>query len=217
MRKQGRSLIWSRFRVCFLKYPVIFAGFFIFKKSDIMKYSMPNIEIEVRSFITEKEYKRLIKKLNKEAKFLSFINEETTYFKGTGGDLRLRKNDRKAFIIFKKGKIHDDSREEIEIRFSKEDFEKIESLFKKLGLREEVKWFRKRRVYRWKGTKVFLDNTKGYGLIIELEKIGKREENRRIHQDLKIKLKSLDIKITPKKIFNKKFNYYKRNWQKILK
>jgi len=178
---------------------------------------MKNLEVEVRSFITKEEYKRLIRKFDKEAKLLDSINEETIYLKGTKGDLRLRRNKDQAFIIFKTGKIHDDSREEIEIKFNKKDFEKIENLFLQLGFKTEVRWFRKRRIYQWGNLKVFVDNTKGYGFIIELEKTGRRGERGKIHKYLKNKLKSLGIKITPKKIFDEKFKYYKNNWQKILK
>ncbi|MDD2388098.1 MAG: hypothetical protein PHP52_15095 [Bacteroidales bacterium] len=39
----------------------------------------------------------------------------------------------------KKGKIHDDSREEIEIKFDKNDFEKLETLFLSLGYNIEIK------------------------------------------------------------------------------
>lgn len=177
---------------------------------------MKKIEIEARSFITKEEYKKLKKKLDKEAKFLDSINEETVYFKGTKGDLRLRRDENQTYIIFKKGKIHNDSREEMEIKFAKQDFKKIEKLFKKLGFREEIKWFRKRRVYQWGDSKVFLDDTKGYGFIIELEKIGKVGEERKIHKRLENKLKSRGIQITPQKVFNKKFEYYKKNWRRIL-
>ena len=65
---------------------------------------------------------------------------------------------------------------------------------------------------------MFLDNTKGYGKIIELEKIGTEKNKEKIYNDLKAKLLTLGIKkITPKKEFDKKFKYYKNNWQKILK
>jgi len=86
-----------------------------------------------------------------------------------------------------------------------------------LGFNVEVAWFRKRKIYDWQGVKVFLDDTKGYGKIIELEKIGKEDEERKIHEKLKEKLKSLGVKITPRKVFEKKFKYYKNNWRKILK
>ena len=177
---------------------------------------MKNIEIEVRSFIIKEEYKKLKKKLDKEAKFLDSANEETVYFKGTKGDLRLRRDENQAFIIFKKGKIHDDFREEIEIKYNRNDFRKIEKLFKKFSFKDEIRWFRTRRIYQWGRVRVFLDDTKGYGFIIELEKIGKVGKEKKIHQQLENKLKSLGIKITPKKIFDEKFEYYKKNWQKIL-
>jgi len=179
---------------------------------------MKNVEVEVRSFISDKEYKKLLKKLKKEAEFLDLIREKTVYFKVPGGgDLRLRKNGKYAFIICKEGKIHDYFREEIEIKCQKEDFEKIKKLFSKLGLKAKIRWFRKRRIYRWKGVKLFLDDTKGYGKIIELEKITRAKERKKIHKQLENKLKSLGIKITPKKVFEEKFNYYKNNWRKILK
>lgn len=178
---------------------------------------MRNIEIEVRSFINKLQYKRLLKRLGKEAKFIDSVEEETVYFWAPNKDLRIRKDKKQAYIILKEGKIHDDSRKETEIRLKKDDFSKIESLFKKLGYKDKIRWFRKRRVYKWRGVKVFLDDTKGYGLIIELEKIGNERNKEKIHKELESKLKSFGIKITPKSEFDIKFKYYKNNWKKTLK
>jgi len=176
---------------------------------------MKNIEIEARSFITASQYKKLEAKLNEIAKFLGGINEETVY---CGEErMRIRRDDDYSWLILKSGKIHDDFRNEIKIQFKRSDFEKLKEIFKRLGFNIAVVWFRKRKVYDWRGIKVFLDDTKGYGKIIELEKIGKEGEERKIHRNLENKLKSLGIKITPKKVFNQKFNYYKNNWRKILK
>jgi len=178
---------------------------------------MRNIEIELRSFIDKPQYKILLKRLGKEAKFIDSIEEETIYFGVKNKDLRIRKDEKQAYIILKEGKIHDDSREEIEIDFEREDFEKIEKLLKRLGYKDEVRWFRKRRIYKWKDIKVLLDDTNGYGLILELEKIGTPKNKGKIHKELENKLKYLGVKITPKKVFEKKFKYYKNNWKKILK
>ena len=178
---------------------------------------MKNIEVEVRSFITKKQYKSLLQKLREGAKFIGSINEETVYFSGPSKDLRLRRDDKNAFIILKEGRVHDDSREEIEIKFDRAEFKNIEELFKRLGYRDAIRWFRKRRIYKWDGVKLFLDDTKGYGMIIELEKFGKREQEKKVHKELENKLKFLGIKITPKQEFNRKFEYYKKNWRKILK
>jgi predicted adenylyl cyclase CyaB len=176
---------------------------------------MKNIEVEARSFITAPQYKNLEAKLNKIAKFLGGINEETVY---CGEErMRIRRDDNYSYLILKSGKIHDDFRDEIKIQFKRSDFKKLKEMFKGLGFDIDVVWFRKRKVYDWRGTKVFLDDTKGYGKIIELEKIGKEGEERKIYRNLEDKLKSLGIKITPKKVFEEKFKYYKRNWRKIIK
>ena len=178
---------------------------------------MKNIEVEVRSLITKGEYKRLLEKLDKEAKFVDVIKEETVYLSfNNKKDLRLRRSEKEAFLILKKGKLHDSFRQEFKIRFAREDFGELEELLRVLDYKAKVRWFRKRRLYLWNKIKVFLDDTKGYGFIIELEKIGRVEEAKKIYKNLKNKLKSLGIKITPKKVFNEKFEYYKNNWQKIL-
>jgi len=177
---------------------------------------MKNIEIEVRSFITQKQYKELIKRLNKKAKFRDEIREETIYFNGSK-DLRIRNNGKNAFIILKGGKIHDRWREELEVKCNSKDFRRLEKLFQKLGYKIRIKWFRKRRLYKLNGINIFLDYTKGYGYIIELEMIISNRQIKTIQRKLKDKLKSLGIKITPKKEFDAKFKYYKEHWKKILK
>ena len=116
----------------------------------------------------------------------------------------------------KKGKLHDEAREEIEIKFNREDFEKIEKLFLSCGLNIQIKWFRKRNQFNWNGIKVCLDYTKGYGYILELEKLSFKENKEKDLELLKQKLKELNIKITSKEEFNKKFEYYKNNWKNLV-
>jgi predicted adenylyl cyclase CyaB len=176
---------------------------------------MKNVEIEVRSFISPVQYKSLEKKLNRVAKFLKEIKEETVYLERES--LRIRRDNSYSYLIFKSGKIHDNFRSEIKIRFERTDFDKLKDLFEKLGFNIDVMWFRERNVYDLKGIKVFLDKTKGYGMVVELEKFGTEQNKEKIYDDLKAKLLSLGIKeITPKKEFDKKFKYYKNNWRKIL-
>jgi uncharacterized protein YjbK len=78
---------------------------------------MKRIEVEIRTFISSSQYQNLIKKLKKIAKFKGEINEETVY---CGSErLRIRKNDKASYLILKSGKIHQDFRGEIEIKFKK--------------------------------------------------------------------------------------------------
>jgi len=176
---------------------------------------MRNIEVEVRSFISKEEYGRLLDFFKKNAKLIKEDYQETYYF-NSEKDLRIQRNKFFSKIWLKEGKIHDDWREEIEIKCDKEDFEKLERVFMALGFNIEIKWFRKRYQFDWKGIKVCVDYTKGYGYILELEKICSKEEKEKTLEILKQKLKELNIKPTPKEEFEKRFQYYKENWKKLI-
>jgi len=168
------------------------------------------LEVELRSFLTEEEFNKLMDFFSKNAKMVKEDNQETIYF-NTKADLRLQRNDFGSKIWLKKGKIHDDAREEFEVKV--DDFEKAHDIFKAMGLDTQIKWLRKRIQFDWKGIKVCLDHTKGYGYIIELEKMCSKEEQDDAHRILGIRLKELGIKPTPRKEFEKKFEEYKKNWK----
>lgn len=174
-----------------------------------------NIEVEIRSLITQKQYNSLLRFFNKEGKFLGKENQTSYYFSGKH-DLRIQKSDSYAKIWMKKGKMHANAREEIEVKFSKNEFENAKNIFLALGYYIEIKWFRKRNTFIWKGISVMLDYTKGYGHVIELEKMCKESEREKIQKILRDKLNFLKIKETNKKDFDEKFKYYKNNWQKLV-
>lgn len=175
-----------------------------------------NIEVEVRSFISDKLFNEILSKLKITARFIKETSEETVYFSGKK-DLRLRRNGKEAFLILKEGKIHDDYRKEFEVKFNVSDFNNMKDLLKSLGYKIEIKWFRKRLEFKQDDIKILLDNTKGYGKIIELEKMVQVGEEKDTYKKLKDKLKSFNIEITPKKEFNKAFEYYKKNWKDLIK
>ena len=175
-----------------------------------------NIEAEIRSLIDERQYKSLLKFFKKEGKFLGQENQVSYYFSGSE-DLRIQKSDKSAKIWLKKGKMHDDSREEIEVRLEKKEFENAEKIFEALGYEIKIKWFRKRNTFVWKGMRVMLDDTLGYAKIIELEKMCKKQDKEKTIANLRAKLAQLGIAETAKEEFEKKFEYYKNNWKKLVK
>jgi hypothetical protein len=63
---------------------------------------------------------------------------------------------------------------------------------------------------------VCLDFTKGYGYIIELEKMCTEDTKAQEFELLKQKLTSLDVEISSKEEFNEKYLYYKDNWQTLV-
>lgn len=176
---------------------------------------MNNIEVEIRSFISKEQYDKLLIFFKQNAKLIKEDYQETFYF-DCKQDLRIQRNNFFSKIWMKKGKIHDEHREEIEIKFDRDEFEKLERLFLSLGFKVSIKWFRKRFEYQWEDVVVCLDFTKGYGYIIELEKMSSVINKEKNYENLKQKLKSLNIEITPKEEFNKKFLYYKNNWKYLI-
>lgn len=177
--------------------------------------SMQNIECEIRSFITENQYNELIKRFKKEAEFLG-EDEQMTYYFDSKQDLRIQRNSNFSKIWLKKGEIHDEHREEVEIKCEREDFQKLEKLFLALGYSVEIKWFRKRHSFKWGDIDVAVDHTKGYGYIIELEKMTTEDQKEKVTEYLKNKLKELDISLTPKEVFSEKYQYYKQYWINLI-
>lgn len=176
---------------------------------------MENIEVEIRSFITKEKYEELLIFFNKNSEKIKEDYQETIYF-NSNEDLRTQKSDSHAKIWLKKGKIHDDFREEIEIKFNKEDFEKANKIFESIGLNTKIKWYRLRNQFNWNNIKVCLDYTKGYGYIIELEKLTNNENKEEALEELKQKLKELNISLTPKQEFEDKFKHYEQNWRELI-
>ena len=174
-----------------------------------------DIEVEVRSFVTGQEYMKLIEFMQKTAEFVKDDYQITYYFSGEK-DLRVQKSNFYSKIWFKEGQIHDKYRKEIEIKIPKEDFEKLVNLFKTLGFNTEIEWYRKRLEYKWNNVKVTVNDTKGYGYIVELEKMSDDKNKEIVYEELTKKLKELNIKETPSQIFKDKFEFYKKNWRSLI-
>jgi len=174
-----------------------------------------DIEVEIRSFISKEKYVELMEFFKKEGRFWSEDYQETFYF-DSKEDLRIQMNNFYSKVWLKKGKLHDKHREEIEIKFDKNDFEKLEKLFLILGFNVQVKWFRTRHTFEWEGISVMIDYTKGYGYIIEFEQMSTEKEKETTLSFLKEKFKLLNIPLTPKEEFDKKYQHYKENWKKLV-
>lgn len=173
------------------------------------------IEVELRSFLTQKQYQYLKTYFNKNAKLISKDFQETHYL-NTKQDTRVQKSNCYSKIWQKSGKIHDDAREEIEIKFDKKEFDNILRIFGNIEVKTKIIWLRHRLEYRWNNIKVCLDKTKGYGNILELEKMSSQANKSKTLELLKSKFTSLNIDQTPKEIFDKKFIYYQNNWKKLI-
>lgn len=174
-----------------------------------------NIEVEVRSFVSKDKFDSVMMFFKKEAKLIKEDYQETYYF-DCEQDLRIQKNNYFSKVWLKKGKIHDDAREEIEVRVPKESFEELERLFLALDYKTKIKWFRNRTEFEWNDVTVCMDYTRGYGYIIELEILTTLDKKEESLSKLKELLKSLNVEPTSKEEFDKQFKNYKENWQQLI-
>lgn len=173
---------------------------------------MPVIECELRSLLDKERFDALYGRLVREGEELGTDEQVTYYFDGPT-DLRIQENGSYAKVWLKKGQMHDEAREEIEIRTDKADFGNLKELFLALGHTIEIEWYRTRHTFRWKGIDVMLDHTRGYGYIIELEKCCDPERKTETLDELHHLLDGLGIAQTPTEEFEKRFDDYRRHWR----
>jgi len=176
-----------------------------------------DIECEIRAFVTDGQYGELLDKLRSIAVYAGQDDQTTYYFEGNGDpDLRIQRNARGAKIWYKGGKMHDDARREIEILCHGDgDFGKLENLFLALGYRVSIKWFRARHIFKIGDVTVTLDDTKGYGKIIEFEKICREHEREAALAELELKMGELGVVPTPKEDFDRRYAEYKKDWRSL--
>lgn len=177
---------------------------------------MKNIEVEARSFISDEQYGNIKNILDRDFEFIKELWETTIYFSGEK-DLRMRKNETEAFVILKEGKIHDDFRKEFEVKIDKDDFDDMIGVFRSLGYEIEIEWQRNRLEYKKADAKILLDDTKGYGKILEIEKMAAEGTEDETYSEIRKYMNKFGIeKITSKEEFNEKFAYYKKHWKNLI-
>jgi predicted adenylyl cyclase CyaB len=174
-----------------------------------------NIEVEVRSYLSKEQYDRLLAFFHEQGTGHSEEYQETHYFDAPV-DLRIQQSDHSSKICMKHGELHDEFREEIEVKCKKEDFENLQKLFDRLGFPVAVKWFRIRHSFMWNGVSVMLDDTKGFGKILELEKLTTDNGKEAALEELKQKLALLGVPLATKEELKQKFDQYKKNWKNLI-
>jgi predicted adenylyl cyclase CyaB len=174
-----------------------------------------NIEVEIQTFISVEKYNALMDFFKQNSEFVKEDFQETFYF-DENSNLRIQRNNSGAKLWHKSGNVHDEFMEEIEILTKKEDFENLEKFLNKLGYNVKIKWLRKRNEFDWNGIKVCIDYTKGYGYILELERMSSEEDKEKVLEELKQKINELNIQVTSKEEFTERYNYYKENWRRLI-
>lgn len=171
------------------------------------------VNVEIRSFLKPDKYKELIEKYNN---ILHTEKQVTCYF-DLKEDFRFMKTKRYSEICLKSGSMHDEARNEKIVRIESKYSSDMSDILELLNYKPKVKWYRTRSTAILDfGIELCLDYTVGYGYIIE---VGKNIEDRSKVDLTKIELgnflESLDIDITSKEEFNKKYEDYILNWDRL--
>jgi predicted adenylyl cyclase CyaB len=175
---------------------------------------MSSIEVEIRSLVSKEQYDRLLAFFQQGCDIDSEDHQETHYFDAPV-DLRLQQNDTISKIIMKRGELHDEAREEIEVECKREDFAKLQAILSTLGYKAQVKWFRSRHTFYWEGITVTVDDTKGFGYVIELEKLTEEDGKNAALRLLREKCKQLGITEASKEECQKRFKHYAQHWREL--
>ena len=175
-----------------------------------------NIEVEVRSLITPMEYRRLKAFLKRHGKPLGSHRDQNTYF-DRDGKLRIAVEPYGAFLKYKGGKIHAQAREEILVPISRKDITKLERLLQHLGFRVVVRWSRQREKFLWRGATITLDQTRGYGRMIDIEKMATPRTTGKTHQKLRGLAAELGLRPTPSRELSRRYRWYLRNWRQFYR
>lgn len=128
-------------------------------------------EVEVRAKISEKKLK-----LPADLAFISYL-EDDRYFRYSK-DLekqwivRIRKRNDKYLLTYKSNTIFGEgSWQEVETEISKEVAKMLASFFLANGFTEEVRIIKRRQSCKYNGCEINIDNIKGLGSFIEVEKM----------------------------------------------
>lgn len=112
--------------------------------------------------------------------------------------------------------MHDKNRKEIEIPFDKKYAPSAEAFLLALGFPAVIRWFRKREKWLWRGVTVTLNDTKGYGRLLELEKMSLKKEQEKNYKELLARLHMLKIQPMKREAMDARFRYYQRHWKRLI-
>lgn len=170
------------------------------------------IEVELRCFIDEPTYDNLKQRLFSTGKLCEDTRQITHYLQHTV-DTRIQFSKNGGRVWQKLGKMHDNARREIDVKMSRSDAEMMFDIFKNLDFQLKVSWYRHRMAFNVDGITVALDNTIGYGRILEVETICDGDNTATEKARLLHFLSNFGLKPSPKEAFNRAFEEYLASWK----
>jgi predicted adenylyl cyclase CyaB len=170
------------------------------------------IEVELKCFIDEKTYDRLKDHFKAHAELLENTRQITHYLEGDV-DTRVQISTEGGKVCQKLGKIHDHARSEIDVLMSQDDANSMLQIFQNMGYGIKISWFRHRLLFGQEEITMALDDTVGYGKILEVEILCEEGQTAAAEERLRNFLVNLSISLTPREVFEKAFSEYLATWK----
>ena len=170
------------------------------------------MEVELRAFIDANQYGDLLQRLRREGVETEHTRQITHYLE-TEVDTRIQFSTTGGRVWQKLGRMHDTARKELEVITSTADAKVLLQIFLNLGYDIKVTWYRERRTFRVSELQVMLDDTVGYGQIIEVEVLSEESAVEANRQRLRDYLTVLGIEPTCREIFDNAYSEYLRSWR----
>jgi predicted adenylyl cyclase CyaB len=169
------------------------------------------IEVELRTFVSAEQFEELRRFLSSQGRQLEHVRQITHYLDHPV-DTRIQLSTEDGRLWQKLGKMHDKARQELEVTMPKQNAETILGIFRNLGFAVKVTWYRERRAYRINEITVSLDDTIGYGRILEAEILCADEEADSSYIRLKSFFRTLGLTPSDGKEFDQAFAVYLETW-----
>lgn len=132
-------------------------------------------ELELRTLLSDIDYFRIDKYLQKYANKCIQDDLETYFYITNEGNLKIKHHiqTNKAYIVYKTGGIHKEHTEELAVEIKVTDIENMQKILFHLGHTKMIPVSQKRKNFYYKDTEIALKDTTSWGKHIEIEYIGK--------------------------------------------
>lgn len=150
-----------------------------------------DIEVEFRTALTEKEYKKALSFLKQKARRLGHDDRRSVFYVLPAGMLKVAEyvTQKKAKISYKVGRIgKTDAFEEIEIAIPITDVARFNHLFDRMGFDNQQLVIQKRENFSYKEVEIAMKWTESWGYHAELEIVISSEKER---QEAEEKIRSV--------------------------
>jgi adenylate cyclase class IV len=169
-------------------------------------------EVELRAFVDDQTFGRLLTKFRVEGHKVRPVRQ-VTYYLDSQVDTRVQISRKSGKLWQKLGKMHETMRTEIEVFLSRKDAKALLQIMANLGFTVKVVWYRERVQFSIGQLTVSLDDTVGYGRILEVEIVcGESEANESRDSLLKF-LVGLGVTPSPRDEFDAAYREYVANWR----